>query len=348
MSARYRVAGGATLTLGRMIHAGGEGTIYEVDGVPELLAKVLHSVTPADEARLRALIGISLRSWEQPYDSTIAFAWPMALLWDKDGAVHGSLIPRVDARARQLDPWLCRWRRHGMVGVVRCALAIADRFSRLESRDVVMPDPSPANVMVYPDGDAPFVDCDSMLPPGRRERVNSTITLGHTAPETLRDLSRRDVYTMRFCLALLVLKVLCLGTHPFAGRPTTLNADDLEDWSLDRAVLEGTTRFDPTADVQLPPSAVPPTVLPAGLLELARLAIVEGVNSPTIRPPSAAWTTALAQHLKALQPCGRVRAHAFDPRAHRSCPWCALESARRPRLAKVRYAQTRSRTLVRN
>ena len=74
-----------------MLGQGGEGAVYELSGVPDLVAKTYHRpIDPRKQIKLRAMSAVA-----SPALTTVA-AWPTATLHEKaNGAVIGIVLPRM-------------------------------------------------------------------------------------------------------------------------------------------------------------------------------------------------------------------------------------------------------------
>lgn len=77
---------GKTYTLGSEIKAGGEGTVYTVQGDSKVVAKLYHPSTPASKLTLlekKLKVMVDDTSFDPYDDGRLRFAWPLDILYDK-------------------------------------------------------------------------------------------------------------------------------------------------------------------------------------------------------------------------------------------------------------------------
>jgi len=77
-----------SISLADKLGKGGEATIYHIAEQSDLVAKIYHIPTQAQEAKLRAML---LNPPEQP-STHVAIAWPMALLYQQDSQIY-AVVP---------------------------------------------------------------------------------------------------------------------------------------------------------------------------------------------------------------------------------------------------------------
>ncbi len=97
MTAYVSISNREVITLGQKLGEGGEGTVYEISGRPELIAKIYHAFqrTSERENKLRAMVA------NPPEDDTrrlspphISIAWPVDVLYEQKQFV-GYVMPRI-------------------------------------------------------------------------------------------------------------------------------------------------------------------------------------------------------------------------------------------------------------
>src|SRR5690606_3362146 len=86
------------VALGGQLGQGGEASIHEVAGRPELAAKIYH--TPDREHEQK--VGEMIKHPPSPSPGHVAMAWPGALLLDSAGRFVGFTMPRLPAEARTI------------------------------------------------------------------------------------------------------------------------------------------------------------------------------------------------------------------------------------------------------
>ena len=151
---------GTTWTLGRQIGAGGEGTVYLVDGDPGLVAKI-YAEPPGPEqvAKLEAMIA----SGDELLGRVAA--WPSALLLGNDGPA-GFLMPKLASQLPLHELFGPRRRQElfpdaHWTFLVHAALNVARAFEAMHERDIVVGDVNSNNVVIHHTSKTRFIDCDS-------------------------------------------------------------------------------------------------------------------------------------------------------------------------------------------
>lgn len=258
---------------------GGEGSVYARGGVAfKLYHDPQRALTPARLAALSVL--------DHP-----RVLRPEGLLRDEAGApigFHTRFVP---------DTWpLCRlfarsFRDRHQIGhdaLFSLLLGMLEVVDHAHERGVQIVDLNPLNVLVGPDGRTPhFIDVDSWQAPGfPATAIMDSVRDRHAAPNVF------DDATDWFAFAVVAFQLL-VGVHPYRGGHPVVG--------LDARMTQNISALRP--DVVLPPSATPPSRLPAELrswfhavLEGGerrppdRLALVSRLApAPHLAPKRAAW-----------------------------------------------------------
>ena len=80
----------AYIRVGARLGAGGEGSVHEVDGRPDTVAKIYHKpLTPERAQKIAAMASLSSPGLQR------ATAWPSGIIMADGQAPHGLLMPRV-------------------------------------------------------------------------------------------------------------------------------------------------------------------------------------------------------------------------------------------------------------
>lgn len=300
---------------------GGEGAVYDVQGRPDLVAKIYTKAQSQERCdKLRAMAALC-----SPDLLKIA-AWPTATLSSGRGAaVDGILMPKVagfqeihhlySVAQRKKDFPKADW---GFL--IHTARNCASAFESVHRHGHVVGDVNQKNVMVSAKGIVAFVDCDSFqIAEGSRIYRCGVGVPEYTPPElhgkNFGGLDRSSNHDL-FGLAVLVFHLLMMGRHPYAGVPR-INADV----PIEKAILEGDyayTRNAAQSRLKPPPHSPPVTILDPTLLDL-----FEQAFSTTQRPTAAAWRTALDATMKGLTRCKNDARHAYLA-GSAGCPWCVL------------------------
>jgi len=226
----YTTVNQQIINLGRKLDEGGEGTVYEITGHPELVAKVykVDKRTPERESKLKAMVA------NPPQDDTrklssphISIAWPTDLLYEQSRFV-GYLMPRISQSPDIFvvyNPQL-RAEKYPELNwnyLHRTARNLATALNALHARGYVMGDVNPRNVLVTQKALVTLVDTDSFQVRDATGYVHRCLVgmPEYTPPELqgmdLNSLDRAPYHDC-FGLAVLIFQLLMEGQHPFNAK----------------------------------------------------------------------------------------------------------------------------------
>ena len=323
---------GAPVSLGRQIGTpGGQGTVYEVAGNPQVVAKIYHSpLTEETVAKLKRLQELS----SPRVQSFAAFPIPGGLLYE-NRIPRGFVMLRVSGKEihhlygpkeRFAEFPSAKW--DFLVQVARnCAAA----FDEVHKLGVVIGDVNERNILVSNDGLVKLLDCDSY-----QVNVSGRIVTCGVGNElwTPPELQGRDftglVRTTNhdlFGLAVMIFRLLFMGRHPFAGIPTRSN-----ELMIDKAIAAYLFAFSPKAwpqGIKPPKNSIPLDCVTSPVASLFELAFLTGSAQPAARPTAERWTRALDELKQGLITCARDSSHHYC-RPLSACPWCAVSAAGGP------------------
>lgn len=316
-----RTAKGEPIALGAEIARGGEGTIHDVQGRPDLVAKI-YTKPPGQERvdKLAAMVA---------GPAVPACAWPCDPLHDASGCVVGFLMPKITGR-KEIHV-LCnnaarraKFPDRGYDFLVAVAANLARAVANLHEAGHVIGDINERFALVAPDATVVLIDCDSFQieDPGRVYPCD--VGRPEFQPPELQGLDLRGRKRTRnhdaFGLAVLIFQLLFLGRHPFAGRPVGADMPSLED-----AIRRYLFAYDSTAQPVLEP---PPNTLrlehvaPTVAMFFRRAFGREGQHDG--RPKAAAWVRELDLMRAQLRRCSANPRHGH---LGAQCPICAIEGA---------------------
>ncbi|WP_327353777.1 hypothetical protein [Streptomyces sp. NBC_01304] len=335
MTGRQIMLGGRLVTLAEQpLKGGGEAAVFPVQGEHGTVVKLYRERPSAEqERRLTRMLAMSPLG-DRPVDSSQQpeLAWPTALARSPQGTFLGYAMRRFGepqhvqlvglftrSQRLRLFPDRADWRF--LLGV---AWNLAFMTARMHHEGLVVGDFSSSNVVVDRNGFVTFLDCDSIAftDPVSGEAFPCLMhTTDYSSPERQAG-GPATVQSDDFALAVLVYQLLAVGNHPFGGVPHNSS----EDSTVKDNIAASISYVVRPEQVVVPRGIVDPSVLPPGLLALARNAFGPGVLEPKARPTARDWLRALDQERGRVQVCTARPRHTHGSHLA-SCPWCARLSA---------------------
>ena len=315
-------------TLGRELGRGGEGTVYEIAGRLDKVAKVYHK--PPDQTKARKL---ELMAAMQSASLLTLTAWPVELLRGTDGQVRAFTMPRVGGHKDIHALYSPKSRKDEFPTadfrfLVRAAANTARAFAVTHATGCVIGDVNPGGLKVSKSATVKLIDCDSFQVSGPRGQVFTCDVgvSGFTAPELqgkpFRGLVRSANHDA-FGLGVILFHMLFMGRHPFAGR--WLGPGDM---SVERAIEEHRFAYghDRAARQMEPPPGMPPLIAMSTPVALLFERCFSSAGAAGMRPTAVDWIGALDALEQGLVQCDAHPRHQHF-KDLKSCPWCAIESA---------------------
>lgn len=323
----YSNAQGQPIRLGAELGRGGEATVYDVGGLPRMVAKIYAAPRPLKAEKLRAM----LADCEPP--SSVC-AWPVTTLHNGHGTLPiGYVMPKIE-QAFALDSLISPTQRKRDLPtadwgfIVHAARNLADGVAEIHRHGYIIGDLNENNVRVTKKAEIRFIDCDSFqIPTGSRVLRCEVATLLYWPPELQgmqADAIDRTPNHDAFALAVLIFRLLFLGRHPYAGK--FLGRGDSPD--IPGLIAQHRFAFGARASqlqVAPPPDALRLQQIPGTLGMLFERAFAPD-SAHGGRPTATEWVTGLDALAKDLVTCSTFSVHRY-PRSAGSCPWCAIEGA---------------------
>lgn len=228
---------GTAYRLTQELGAGGEGKVYEVEGNPNIIAKLYHDARltakpgePDPRRTLREKIATMLDQPVSPYvGSVLTVAWPQDLLQDAAGRFVGFTMPKVQTKHHifEVESPVLRQRvfpRYQYRSSVVVAYNLALSVSNVHRTGAVIGDMNAQNILVDSKGHVTLIDTDSFDITNRRTGAHYKCGVGMAdvlAPELQgKDLSSpTSLFTRQtdcFALAIHVFELLNENIHPFS------------------------------------------------------------------------------------------------------------------------------------
>ncbi|PKN56664.1 MAG: hypothetical protein CVU56_14910 [Deltaproteobacteria bacterium HGW-Deltaproteobacteria-14] len=238
---------------------GGEGSVYAQGGVAyKLYHDPQRALTPARLAALSAL--------DHP-----RVLRPEGLLRDDAGApigFHARFIPSTWPLCRLFARSFRDRHQIDHDALFSLLLGMLEVVDHAHERAIQIVDLNPLNVLVGPDRrTAYFIDVDSWQAPGfPATAIMDSVRDRHAPPDTF------DDATDWFAFAVVAFQLL-VGVHPYRGGHPVVG--------LDARMAQNISALRP--DVVLPPSATPPSLLPAELRSWFHAVLEDGERRPPDR-----------------------------------------------------------------
>lgn len=324
-----RDALGNGIQLGNQLGRGGEGTVFDVRGMPGVVGKLYHShPTPDLGAKLSAMVAMSNERL------TRIAAWPSGTLHGASGQAVGFLMPKIGGHLPVFQLYGPKLRmqefpRADWRFLVHAAANSGRAFSVMHAAGLVMGDVNHGNLVVAQDGTVRLLDCDSFQVTHGGRTWYCPVGVGtHQPPEMQAVTSyagiRRAPNHDNFGLAVIIFQLLCIARHPFAGRH--LGGNDPP--SIEEAIRG--SRYAYSRERNRTQMAPPPGSLPIDALTPRLQDLFEQAFSPATtkggRPEADQWVAALQALDGELRQCSMNHGHYYRKGLSR-CPWCDIEAA---------------------
>jgi hypothetical protein len=337
MPSEYFGSSGRRLTLSGAGAAGGEGTVWEVDGHPDLAAKIYHPGRGTTEMfrKLTTMLAAA------PADPTIAtrrhrsIAWPTEILFADPGrrTFAGFVMPRLDRSTfREAHGYYDTVDRVGRFGgaytwrhLFIAAHNLTSAVAAVHEQGHRVGDLRETNILVAPNSLVSLIDCDSFEIHGNGGVFYTRVGSGEYLPPELHSVdlaSGIDRYhSDLFALAVLIFRLLMLGSHPYQARGAAI--EDAP--SIEAKIIRGLFPHKKGSRLAPPDFAPPFSVLQPRIRALFLRAFGEGHGNPELRPSANEWFQALSDAGPRLKACRSNEHHWFGHHLWR-CPWCRFAS----------------------
>ncbi|MFN7929170.1 MAG: protein kinase [Blastocatellia bacterium] len=326
------------LTLGSQIGVGGEGTVYEIQGQPDFVAKLYHEPPSAEKAAKL----VAMTRFDAARLSRIA-AWPVDALRDTpDGNVIGFVMHKIGQaeEVHALHSPKSRLRKFPDASwsfLLHVATNIARAVATLHEQGFVIGDVNPKNILVTKKATVYLLDCDSFQFVDGDKTYRCEGGFPEYTPPELQGIPFSEINRTQehdcFGLAVVIFQLLFLGRHPYSGR--FLGVGEM---TLEQAIREGRFAYGTdaaTRQMQPPPGTLPLEAIPDALTELLHNAFLRAS-----RPPAHEWIAPLTNLATTLQRCMLHSGHYFYE-GLTACPWCQIETRARIRLFNFNPGEAR-------
>ena len=318
---------GQPLRLGRKVGQGGEGTVFEIVGEPETVAKIYHQpMQPQRAEKIRAMTAMRTAEIEK------LTAWPSDLLRLRSGAPIGLKMPIIfghkdihqlySPKSRRSEFPRADWRF-----LVRAAANLSRAFATVHDASSVIADVNHGSVLVGQDARVRLIDCDSFQVAAAGKWYLCDVGVPIFTPPELQGLAFTGLVRTpnhdNFGLAVLIFLLLFMGRHPFAGRYLGPGEMPVERAIREHRFAYGAARA--ASQMQPPPGTASLNILSEPVVRLFERAFAR--NAATAgRPTAREWMAALDALENELVQCAASASH-WHVASLQDCPWCRMEGA---------------------
>lgn len=319
---------GAPIEIGREIGKGGEGSVFDVPGLSDQVAKLYHK--PLDSKK-QAKLSYMVSTADTQLLNYVA--WPQDTLHpSRGGPVAGFLMPKITgkdpihmlyspAHRRQEYP------KAAWDFLLFVARNIAASFEVIHSHGHVIGDVNQNSFLVGRDSKVVLIDSDSFQVNARGTMHLCEVGVSHFTPPELQSLSSFDGFTRttnhdNFGLALLLFHVLMGGRHPYSGVPLRNGVGDALEADI-KNFRYAYARDNQSRGFSPPPRSIPISALPNSVESMFHLAFTEN-GASRARPTAQQWVGVLDGMRTHLRKCNATAMHVYPDHVS-VCPWCELE-----------------------
>lgn len=319
---------------------GGEGTVYEVEGMPGYVLKI-YAPEKRNEGRLHKLT--AMLASPLPDDAISQVTWPVDIV-SENRSFMGYVMPKA-AGGEELeviysDKYNKKFTYYQKISIAKNLCAA---LNSVHSAGQVCGDLNPNNIVVDPKtGLVTLIDTDSYhitdpatgkiyrctvgmpdyLPPELQKKMKGGMTLVNAPLPTFT--KEADL----FGLATHIFRLLMNGALPFSCAVDSTTAMSQGSVTAPQPIDNIANNFFPYFDkrpgIVIPPYAPPFNILPADLQRLFLRAFKSGHSDPKARPTPIEWFNALGALEKHLKQCDNHNNHYYpDNLSH--CPWCEID-----------------------
>ena len=290
-------AKGTVLQLARELGKGGEGSVYEVVGLSDQVAKLYHR---APDAKKQAKLSFMAATADAQLVSYAA--WPQETLHSsRGGPVVGFLMPKVVGREPIHMVYSPAHRRQERPKAAWDYLLFVARntaaaFETIHEHGHVLGDVNQGNVMVGGDSKVVLIDCDSCQVDARGTLHLCEVGVSHYTPPELQGLSSFDGVVRKanhdnFGLALLIFHLLFGGRHPYSGVPLRNGVGDALESDI-KEYRHAYARAAQRRGFSPPPRSIHVEIFPDAVERMFHAAFTD-TGTQGGRPTAKQWVAAL-------------------------------------------------------
>ncbi len=329
MSRIFYTSESQPIQLSHKLGTGGEGSVYEISGQSDFVAKIYHE--PPEPEKAEKLIALSRLGNDRLLNLA---AWPVDVLRVEAGGQLAGFVMKKIGQAEEVHALhspksrLRKFPEASWAFLIYVAANIARAVATIHEHGFIVGDLNPKNILVTHQATVALLDCDSFQVTAEGKTFRCEGGFPEYLPPELQGQSLRDVERKQnhdcFGLAVVIFQLLFMGRHPFSGKYLGLG-----ELTLEEAIRASRFAFGAdaaTREMQQPPGTLPLEAIPVSLNDLFRRAFLSAD-----RPQPQQWIEPLESLAKSLKACDLHTGHFFFKELL-ECPWCEIEMRARIRL----------------
>lgn len=318
---------GSPVILSNEIGKGGEGTVFNIQDSPSLVAKIYTKAPSLEQAeKISTMINVGNERLLK------LSTWPINTIHAADKKLIGFTMPKLSGHKPIFELYSPKKRLQEFPSadwrfLIHAAINTARAFSVIHEVGHVVGDVNHGNLFVASDATVQFIDTDSFQIHSKGAYWNCEVGVPtHQPPEMQNILSYKGVMRTpnhdNFGLAVLIFQLLCLARHPFSGRYSGVG-----DMSIEQAIAEYRYAYAAQSSQTMmspPPASLSMDALTSNIrLNFERAFSKEGERHG-FRPTPQDWIIALTELSSKLRVCAANQGHFFYS-SLKNCPWCEIE-----------------------
>ena len=329
-----------SITLGKELGAGGEGSVYDIRNKPDLVAKIYHPERRTSEVikKLDLMIQYPPRT-EDEHSGHLYVAWPRSLVYDSADNAIGFVMPKVNKKNVLFDYYNPSLRKQNAqhanyASLCKVAMNLAKALNELHGRGYVVGDINESNAYIVESDHVTLIDSDSFQVKDYQTTPDTiyrcVVGKPEYTPPELQGISFKTIdrapFHDRFALAVVIYQLLMEGSHPFRGIYKGVGEPPKVETYISRGYFlhseSGNIPLKPT------PTMVPWNSLHPNIKDLFVRCFDKGHTNPQSRPEPKEWSSVLEQAMKDLRQCNVNPNHWYfgnklNGASSMGCTWCA-------------------------
>ena len=347
MGLSYKGSKGNTYTIGAKIKGGGEGTVYEVVGHQNKVAKIYLPKILSERKNLEnKILAMIKQPVKNAIDSSghVFICWPEEAIYDNSGFFCGFIMPKASSVTKLQLLYLSDTRKQKLPNftwkvLLVIAFNLANAVNSVHAAGHIVGDFNPNNVLVDNNGKVTLIDVDSFDIKSDGNRYPCEVGVeDYLAPELQGKNMKHANFTEesdRFSLAIHIFQLLMDGNHPFHSAVKS-NLNSKHTSPIAPHIANGECGYIKQSNSgEIPPGAPPYTMLPQKVRDsfLQVFSYTSALNSIVANRPTAYDWAMILLDVYNNQPtntCTKIKnqIHVY-PTTISYCPWCDCEQKKK-------------------